>query len=123
METGDFDSQSARIGGSTDAGSRSVDPWQNHRMKVLVAGATGAIGRPLLHDLGGAGHEVFALVRSPKPAGTLPISTHQVVADALDAAGVLATVHHIRPDAIINELTSLPKHYTPEEMKAAAARD
>jgi hypothetical protein len=24
-----------------------------------------------------------------------------------------------RPDAVIEELTSLPKHYTPEEMRAA----
>ena len=28
-----------------------------------------------------------------------------------------------RPDAVIEELTSLPKHYTPEEMRAAADRD
>jgi nucleoside-diphosphate-sugar epimerase len=27
------------------------------------------------------------------------------------------------PDAVINELTSLPRHYTPAEMKAAAGRD
>ena len=29
----------------------------------------------------------------------------------------------VRPDAIINELTALPRHYTPAEMKAAAERD
>ena len=29
----------------------------------------------------------------------------------------------IRPDAVINELTSLPRHYTPAEMKASAERD
>ena len=32
-----------------------------------------------------------------------------------------AAVGRIRPDAVINELTSLPRHYTPAEMKAAAA--
>jgi NAD-dependent epimerase/dehydratase family protein len=48
----------------------------------------------------------------------------EVVADALDAGSVLeAAVRHIKPDVIINKLTALPKHYTPEEMKAAAARD
>ena len=34
-----------------------------------------------------------------------------------------AAVGQIRPDAVINELTSLPRHYTPAEMKAAAERD
>ena len=36
---------------------------------------------------------------------------------------MLDVVQHTKPDVIVNELTSLPKHYTPEEMKAAAARD
>jgi 2-alkyl-3-oxoalkanoate reductase len=93
-------------------------------MKVLIAGATGAIGRPLLRCLENTGHELFALVRSAKAAGTLEAkSADEVVADALDAASVSEVVQHIKPDAIISELTSLPKHYTPEEMKAAAARD
>jgi hypothetical protein len=32
-------------------------------------------------------------------------------------------VRKVGPDAMIEELTSLPKRYTPEEMKAAADRD
>jgi 2-alkyl-3-oxoalkanoate reductase len=93
-------------------------------MKILIAGGTGAIGKPLLNCLNDAGHELFALVRSPKAAGALKAkSTEEVVADALDAASVLEVVQHIKPDVIINELTSLPKHYTPDEMQAAAARD
>jgi nucleoside-diphosphate-sugar epimerase len=36
---------------------------------------------------------------------------------------VLETVQHIKPDVIINELTSLPKHYTPPDTAAAAPRD
>jgi hypothetical protein len=43
-----------------------------------------------------------------------------VIADALDAAAVKAAVGRIRPDAVINQLTSLPRHYTPADMKAAA---
>ena len=93
-------------------------------MKVLIAGATGAIGKPLLNYLNEAGNELFAVVRSPKATGTLKAkSADEIVADALDPASVLQAVQHIEPDIIINELTSLPKHYTPEEMKAAAARD
>jgi nucleoside-diphosphate-sugar epimerase len=51
------------------------------------------------------------------------IGAEPVIADALDAAAVKAAVGQIRPDAVINELTSLPRHYTPAEMKAAAERD
>ena len=43
--------------------------------------------------------------------------------DALDAASVHAAIARGRPDAVINELTSLPRHYTPDEMKTAAERD
>jgi nucleoside-diphosphate-sugar epimerase len=51
------------------------------------------------------------------------IGAEPVIADALDAAAVKAAVGRIQPDAVINELTSLPRHYTPAEMKAAAERD
>jgi len=33
-------------------------------MRVLLAGATGAIGRPLIRGLTQRGHNVFGLVRS-----------------------------------------------------------
>jgi len=93
-------------------------------MKVLIAGATGAIGEPLLNCLDDAGHELFALARARKAAGPGEATrVREVVADALDAASVVEVVQRTRPDVIVNELTSLPKHYTPEEMKAAAARD
>lgn len=46
-----------------------------------------------------------------------------VTADALDAASVKAAVRRVRPNAVINELTSLPRHYTAAEMEAAADRD
>jgi 2-alkyl-3-oxoalkanoate reductase len=93
-------------------------------MRILIAGATGAIGRPLLRRLRANQHEVFALTRSPESAPALKeIGAEPVIADALDAAAVKAAVGRIRPDAVINELTSLPRHYTPAEMKAAAERD
>ena len=69
-------------------------------------------------------HEVFALTQSRDSAAVLKeIGAEPVIADALDAAAVKAAVGQIRPDAVINELTSLPRHYTPAEMKAAAERD
>ena len=93
-------------------------------MRILIAGASGAIGRPLVRGLRANQREVFALTRSPDSAPALKeIGAEPVIADALDAAAVKAAVGRIRPDAVINELTSLPRHYTPAEMKAAAERD
>jgi nucleoside-diphosphate-sugar epimerase len=40
-------------------------------MKTFVAGATGAIGRPLLAQLLARGHDVVALTRSPERAQSL----------------------------------------------------
>src|SRR5215468_7090174 len=93
-------------------------------MRILIAGASGAIGRPLVRCLRANQHEVFALARSPDSAPALKdIGVEPVIADALDAAAVKAAVGRIRPGAVINELTSLPRHYTPADMKAAAERD
>jgi nucleoside-diphosphate-sugar epimerase len=93
-------------------------------MRILIAGASGAIGRPLVRRLRANQYEVFALTRSPDSAPELKeIGAEPVIADALDAAAVKAAVGRIQPDAVINELTSLPRHYTPAEMKAAAERD
>ena len=93
-------------------------------MRILIAGASGAIGRPLVRRLRANQHEVFALTRSPDSAPALKeIGVEAVIADALDAAAVKAAVARIRPDAVINELTSLPRHYTPAEMKVATERD
>jgi nucleoside-diphosphate-sugar epimerase len=94
-------------------------------VRILIAGASGAIGRPLVRRLRANQHEVFALTRSPDSAPALKeISAEPVITDALDAAAVKAAVGRTQPDAVINELTSLPRHYTPtEKMKAAAERD
>ena len=92
-------------------------------MRILIAGASGAIGRPLVRRLRAKRHDVFALARSPASAPFKDMDAEPVVADALDAAAVSAAVARIRPDAVINELTSLPRRYTPADMAAAAERD
>jgi nucleoside-diphosphate-sugar epimerase len=93
-------------------------------MRILLAGATGAIGRPLIRCLKENGHTVFGLARSAQSARTLvETGAEPIAADALDAAPVAAAILRVRPQAVINELTSLPSHYTRAEMKAAAERD
>jgi nucleoside-diphosphate-sugar epimerase len=93
-------------------------------MRVLIAGATGAIGRPLIGALRGSGHVVFALARSADSAREVAaLGAEVVIADVLDAIAVKAAIMRAQPDAVINELTSLPRHYTAAEMAAAAERD
>ena len=93
-------------------------------MKVLIAGATGAIGRPLIAALAAARHEVIGMTSSA--AGTQLLrerGADAVVVNVLDAEAVEREVTRTRPDAIVDELTSLPKRYTPMEMRLAAPRD
>lgn len=93
-------------------------------MRVLISGATGAIGRPLIGFLRERGHAVFALARSGSSARVVAaLGAEALIADALDANAVKAAILQARPEAVINELTSLPRHYTSAEMTAAAERD
>jgi uncharacterized protein YbjT (DUF2867 family) len=56
-------------------------------MRVLLAGATGAIGRPLIRGLKQHGHSVFGLVRSAESTRMLTeMGAEAVIGDALDAA-------------------------------------
>src|SRR6516164_2812821 len=85
-------------------------------MRVLIAGATGAIGRTLIRCLNQDRHTVFALARSPEASRVATqFGAEPVPADALDAASIKAAIDRIRPDAVVNELTSLPRHYTQQK--------
>lgn len=77
-------------------------------MRVLVAGATGAIGRQLVPKLLEAGHSVAGMTRFAEKAVALEASGAQaVVADALDADAVAYAVATIKPEAIVHQLTSI----------------
>jgi nucleoside-diphosphate-sugar epimerase len=93
-------------------------------MKVFLAGATGAIGRPLIVRLLAQGHDVMGMTSSERGLAIVrEVRAKGVFANALDAQAVHAALQRVRPDAVIDELTSLPEHYTPDEMRAAAERD
>jgi nucleoside-diphosphate-sugar epimerase len=78
-------------------------------MRVLVAGATGAIGRRLVAQLIERGHEVVGTYRSASgKAGTLRAAGAEMVPlDLLDAAAVRRVVAGAEPDAIVHEATAL----------------
>lgn len=77
-------------------------------MRVLVAGATGAVGIPLIALLVRAGHSVVGLTHTASKAGLLrKLTAEPVVADGLDAAAIRAAVLAARPEVIVHEMTAL----------------
>ena len=90
-------------------------------MRVFVAGATGAIGGPLLGELLANGHDLVALTRSPVNArALLERGIESSVADVFDADAVAAAVKRAQPELVIEQLTALPRTYTRQSMTAAA---
>jgi nucleoside-diphosphate-sugar epimerase len=87
-------------------------------MRVLVAGATGVIGRQLVPLLEAAGHDVAALTRDPAKA---PAGVEAIACDALDRDSTVAAVRAAGPDAIVDELTALPASVNPRRMRAQLA--
>ncbi|MEM1416320.1 MAG: NAD(P)-dependent oxidoreductase [Myxococcota bacterium] len=91
-------------------------------MRVVIAGATGAIGRPLVRQLLEAGHEVFGLTRREEGAAAIQAAgARAVVADALDRDAVIAAVVAARPDAVVNQLTALPARLDPRRISRQLA--
>ncbi|MEU2166887.1 NAD-dependent epimerase/dehydratase family protein [Micromonospora chersina] len=77
-------------------------------MRVLLAGASGAIGTPLTRQLLAAGHQVVGISRSRSNAERLrSAGAEAVVADVLDRENLLAAVRDVRADAVVHELTAL----------------
>ena len=79
-------------------------------MKVLIAGATGAVGVPLVALLVGGGHEVTGIVRSPAGAARLRgLGAAAVTADVLDRDELMRAVEGLACDAVVHQLTALKK--------------
>jgi nucleoside-diphosphate-sugar epimerase len=77
-------------------------------MRVLIAGATGAVGSKLVPLLVAAGHEVVGTTRSEAHFGELErAGATGAVMDGLDPASVRRAVLDARPDVIIHQLTAL----------------
>lgn len=79
-------------------------------MKVFVAGASGAIGRPLVRQLVDAGHEVTGMTRREERAEEIRAAGAQaVVCDVFDAATLEAAVKGVAPEVVIHMLTAIPE--------------
>jgi 2-alkyl-3-oxoalkanoate reductase len=91
-------------------------------MKVFVAGASGAIGQPLIAELIRKGHTVTGMTHSEAGARRLRAYGVEVaIANALDNDAVEAALRASSAEAVIDELTSIPK--TSSELPAYAADD
>jgi nucleoside-diphosphate-sugar epimerase len=77
-------------------------------MKIFVAGATGALGRPLVAQLVKKGHEVTGLTRTESKQDLLrDLGARPVVADALDPDAVARAMAEADPDVIVHQLTAI----------------
>ena len=77
-------------------------------MKILIAGATGVVGRQLTPKLVAAGHEVAGTTRTPsKEARCARRGPPPFVMDVLDPDAVARVVAAFQPEVIVHEATAL----------------
>src|SRR5262245_3121634 len=91
-------------------------------MNVFVAGASGAIGRPLIAELVRRGHTVTGMTRSGAGAKALAgLGAAVARVSAFDAQGLEEALRGSRAEVVIDELTALPRSQS--EMAEAAPGD
>jgi len=91
-------------------------------MKVLLAGATGTLGVPLVRALVAGGHEVIGLSRAPgKRAELLALGAEPLIADVMDQTALLKAVDGLGADAVMHQMTALKK--IPTRHRDMAATD
>jgi 2-alkyl-3-oxoalkanoate reductase len=77
-------------------------------MRILIAGATGAVGSRLVSLLVAAGHQVTGLIRNLAKAGEIErAGATPAVADALDGQLVRDIILNARPEVVVHEMTAL----------------
>ncbi|MBI1278360.1 MAG: NAD-dependent epimerase/dehydratase family protein [Anaerolineaceae bacterium] len=76
--------------------------------KILLAGATGVVGRLLLPMLVKAGHEVIGTTRSISKTGSIAAAGgHPLVLDVMDREATFTVLAQSKPDVVIHQLTDL----------------
>ncbi len=77
-------------------------------MRILVAGATGAVGLKLVPQLIAAGHTVVGTTRTAAKAENIKrMGAESAIADGLDAAAIRGVVIAAKPDVVIDQMTDL----------------
>jgi nucleoside-diphosphate-sugar epimerase len=91
-------------------------------MRIFLAGATGAVGRPLTRLLVEAGHMVVGTTRSAGKAAEIEAAgATAAIVDAYDGDAVRTAVLAAKPDVVIHQLTDLPGTRDPVTYPAALA--
>jgi nucleoside-diphosphate-sugar epimerase len=79
-----------------------------HTMRVLVVGASGAIGTRLVPQLIARGHQVIGTFNSPGNAERVrALGAEAIALDLLDPRAVRKAVLETEPDAIVHQATAL----------------
>src|SRR5215475_5397461 len=95
---------------------------RDEAMRVLLAGASGAVGTPLTRQLIAAGHQVVGISRSQANAERLRnVGAEAVVADVMDRESLLTAVRGVRADAVMHQLTALRTTKIREAMQGTNA--
>lgn len=78
-------------------------------MKIFIAGASGAIGLPLVRALCTLGHAVTGMTRTERGVDLLrELGAVASMTDAFDARAVRIAIEAASPDIVIDQLTALP---------------
>jgi nucleoside-diphosphate-sugar epimerase len=93
-------------------------------VRVLVAGASGVIGLPLVKLLIATGHSVAGTSRSPiKAAGLRALGVTPLVIDVYDAHALGDAVAAARPEVVVHLLTDLPDRIDPDGVADMSVRN
>lgn len=92
--------------------------------RILVAGATGVIGRRLCPMLVEDGWHVTGTTRFPEKLGGLhAMGVDAAVVDVFDEKKLLEVVTRARPDIVVHQLTDLPPGLDPAKMAEGRIRN
>ncbi len=93
-------------------------------MRIFVAGASGAVGRPLIRRLVAAGHQVTGMTRRESRADEVRAAgAEAAVCDVFDPPALSAAVAAAAPEVVVHELTSLPPDLDPTAKGALEANN